>query len=132
MSYPPILELATDSPAVVALLENPITHVMRLWPFSIAPQKGKINYGVPYAVHQLIYGTPENSLSCRPDIDNYGIQIDVYGSNPTESRNVMEALREAFELAGTVTAINPEDWEQATSLYRTSFTVEFWTPRHAS
>lgn len=124
--YPPVLELATESEAVLAILGSAPT---RLWPFAIAPQKGV----VPYAVHQLVYGTPENTLSCTPSEDNFGIQFDCYAENASGARAVAAALRDAYEQTqNTVIAWNGEDWEPSTSLYRVSFTVEFWTPRAAS
>ena len=63
--YPPVFEIATQSAAVLAVLGSNPT---RLWPFAIAPQKGKPGYGVPYAVHQLIYGAPVNTLSARVSV----------------------------------------------------------------
>lgn len=128
--YPPVFELATDSSAVLAILGSPVT---RLWPFAIAPQKGTAGYGVPYAVHQLVYGTPENTLSCTPAEDNFGIQFDCYAANASGARTVAAALRDAYEQTqNTLVAWNGEDWEPSTGLYRVSFTVEFWTPRGGS
>lgn len=134
--YPPVFEIAKQSAAVLALLGSNPT---RLWPFAIAPQKGRPGYGVPYAVHQLVYGAPVNTLSCIPQADNFGIQFDVYasGESPqggaTIARQVAAALRDAYEAShNPVVAWNGEDWEQATGLYRVSFTVEFWPDREAS
>lgn len=134
--YPPVFEIATQSAAVLAALGSNPT---RLWPFAIAPQRGKPGYGVPYAVHQLVYGAPVNTLSCIPRADNFGIQFDVYakGESPqggaSAARAAAEALRDAFEQShNPVVAWNGEDWEQATGLYRVSFTVEFWPDREAS
>ena len=128
MAYPPIQQIAEASSAVVALLENPTDGKLRLWPFGYAEQKSSR----PYAVHQLIYGTPENSLSCPANIDMLGIQFDSYAKSVTAARNVAEALREAMEPAGYVVALNGEMWEQNTGLYRVSFTVEFWQDRQSS
>lgn len=130
MSYPPVFEIATDSSAVLALLGSPIT---RLWPFAIAPQPGAPAYALPYAVHQLVYGNPDNSLSCVPNEDLFGVQFDCYAKTATAAREVAGVLRDAYE--GTfnhVTAWNGEDWEASVGLYRVSFTVEFWTPRASS
>ena len=128
--YPPVFEIAKQSAAVLALLGSNPT---RLWPFAIAPQKGSPGYGVPYAVHQLVYGTPVNTLSCIPRADNFGIQIDVYAKTATDAREGAAALRDAYEAShNPVVAWNGEDWEQATGLYRVSFTVEFWPDREAS
>lgn len=125
--YPPVFTLATASSAVTALLGTSPT---RFWPFGEAPGPNESGYGVPYAVHQLVYGTPSNTLSCVPSVDNFGIQIDVYAKGVTDARNVAAALRDAFEESHNhVVGWNGESWEPATGLYRVSFTVEFWTPR---
>ncbi len=126
--YPPVFEIATGSAAVLTAFGNSPT---RFWPFSIAPEKGRPGYGVPYGVHQLVYGSPENTLGCIPGVDNFGIQIDVYANNPTQARNAAETLRDAFEGSyNPVVSWNGEDWETSTGLYRVGFTVEFWTDRN--
>lgn len=123
MTRPVIFPIAAGSPAVTALLGVSPT---RFWPFSRAPD----NPVRPYAVHQMVYGTPQNTLACPPDIDNDGVQIDAYGRNDDEAWDVADALRDAFEAAGhNVVSKNGDDWEPATGLYRVSFTVEFWTNR---
>ena len=124
--YPPIFALAAASGAVqTALGSNPV----RFWPFGKAPQKGTTAYAVPYAVHQLVYGSPENTLSCTPASDSFGIQVDVYAADETAARAVAAALRDALEPHAYITAWNGESWESATGLYRVSFTVEFQTDR---
>lgn len=125
MAYPPVFALAAGSTEVTDLLGAAPT---RFWPFGTAPQ----NEARPYAYHQLIYGTPENTLNCPPATDNVGIQIDAYAKTVTDARNVGEALRQAMEPAGYVVGLNGEFWEQNTGLYRVSFTVEFWTDRQNS
>lgn len=126
MSYPPVFQIAIANPAVVGILGSSPT---RFWPFGQAPQ----NEARPYAVHQLVYGTPDNSLSCVPREDNYGIQIDAYAKTVTAVRDVADALRDAFEETyNHVVAYNGEDWEPATGLWRSSFTVEFWSERSGS
>lgn len=101
----------------------------RFWPFASAPQPSQPLYGLPYAVWQLVYGSPANYINQTPDSDNVGIQVDAYATTATEARNVFEALRDAFEPYGYVVAYNGEDRDQATGLYRVGFTVEFWTDR---
>ena len=124
--YPPIFEYAAASPAVTALLGSAPT---RLWPFANAPQPNATGYALPYAVHQLVYGSPENTLGCTPTTDNIGIQVDAYGKSVTEVRAVLTALRDAFEPYGYITAYNGETREADTGLYRASLTAEFWEDR---
>jgi hypothetical protein len=121
--YPPIFQIATSSTQVVTLLGSNPT---RFWPFGQAPQ-GETR---PYAVHQLAYGTPENTLSCPPDTDLLGVQVDVYARSVTEARNVAAALRDAIEAThAIISAWNGESWEKDTGLWRVSMTAEFWNDR---
>jgi hypothetical protein len=97
--------------------------------FGYAPQ----NEVRPYAVWQVVYGNPDNSLSCVPKEDLYGVQFDCYAKTASDAREVAEVLRDAYEASyNPVTAWNGEDWEPATGLWRVSFIVEFWTRRPAS
>lgn len=120
--YPDLFAYAVASPAVVAVLGSSPT---RFWPFGVAPQ----DETRPYAVHQLVYGSPENTLSCTPETDSFGIQIDAYARSVSEARAVAAALRDAMEPHGYITAWNGEFWEPGTGLYRVGFTVEFMTER---
>lgn len=123
---PPVFSIAVASPAVLAVLGSAPT---RLWPFGQAPQ----NETRPYAVWQVVYGNPDNSLSCVPKEDLLGTQIDSYAKTVSGARQVAEVLRDAYEESfNQVTAWNGEDWEQSTGLYRVSFTVEFWVRRPGS
>jgi hypothetical protein len=122
--YPDIFQIAAGNTAVTALLGT--TPATRFWPFGNAPQ----DETRPYAVHQLVYGSPVNTLGCVPGADNFGVQVDVYAKTVSAARSVTEALRDAFELHGHIVAWNGEFWEPATGLFRISFTVEFWTDRN--
>lgn len=120
--YPPIFAIAAADTAVQAALG---TDPVRFWPFGLAPQ----DETRPYAVHQLVYGSPENTLACAPASDNFGVQVDAYAKTVTSARAVAAALRDALEPHAYITAWNGESWESATGLYRVSFTVEFQTDR---
>jgi uncharacterized protein DUF3168 len=123
MMYPPMLALAQASSTVTGLLgASPMT---RFWPFGMAPQ----DETRPYAVHQLVYGTPENTLSCPAATDNLGIQVDAYAKTVDGSRGLSEALRSALEGAGYIVSFNGEEWDTPTGLYRVGFTMEFWQDR---
>lgn len=108
---------------MLAVLGSPVP---RLYGFGNAPQKEPR----PYAVYQTIYGNPDNKLACTPTEDLWGVQFDAYAKTEGEARAVAEALRNAYEASGNyLVAYNGEDREPATSLWRVSFTVEFWTER---
>lgn len=128
--YPDVFTIAKQSASVLSVLGAPLP---RLWPFKKAPQPGNPGYGVPYSTHQLAYGTPLNTLSCPPDMDDLSVQFDVYGKDATQVREVVEALRDAYEQSfNPVLSWDGEDWDQPTGLYRSTFTVQFMTGREAS
>lgn len=121
--YPPIYQLARNDAAVTALLGSPNP---RFYPFGQASQ----NTPRPYAVWQVIYGNPDNSLSCTPKEDLYGVQVDAYAKDADSARAVAAALRNAVESDhNPVVSYNGEFWEANTGLWRVSFTCEFWTER---
>jgi len=126
--FPPIAQVVSASAAVKALIgASPV----RFWSFGEAPRdaNGVPASGVPYAVWQVAYGSPDNFLNCAPGFDLYGTQVDVYASSASSARAVAAALRDAFEPVAYVVAWNGEFMDDATRLHRLSFTVEWLTPR---
>lgn len=121
----PVYQLATASPDVLALLGTTPT---RFYPF------GEAEEGVetPYAVWQLVYGSPYNLLGDAPREDSFGIQIDCYADTGDDASELSDALRESFEGDGYVVAFNGEWREADTRLFRVSFTVAFISARATS
>lgn len=128
MSYPPIFELANADAGVRTLLKSG-AGPLRFWLFARAPQKGQPGYGLPYAVWQQVGGQPENYVAGRPDADNTSLQVDAYGETAEAVRAVSEALRHALELDAYVTGVPRESKDPDTSLFRSSFDVDFITTR---
>lgn len=122
MNYPPIFSLAAGSPAVTALLG---TNPTRLYLFGRATQ----TVTKPYAVWQTVYGNPENYINHRPNIDNWGTQVDVYATTAAQSRQVATALMYAWEGAAHVVQYNGDFQVPDTEYFRFSFTVEWYTNR---
>lgn len=124
--FPPVYEIAAQYPDVLAVLGSP----PRLTAFGMTKKEKPQR---PYAVWQTVYGNPDNSLSCIPTEDLFGVQVDCYADQFSDARTAAKALRDAFESSyNPVTAWNGEFWETATGLYRVSFTAEFWTTRTGS
>lgn len=119
---PPVYELASASSDVRALLG---IKPFRLFLFGEAEERTQ----KPYAVWQTVYGTPENYLAGIPQLDSWGVQIDVYANKPDEARAVAQALRDAYEPEAYVVSWNGEFRERDTRLFRYSFTLEFMTTR---
>lgn len=116
---PPIFQLCSQAAAVTALLGSGAN--LRLYSFGEAPQ----DVAKPYAVWQLLNGTPENYLAGRPDVDGFTLQVDVYGTTGTSVRQVRDAIRDAVELSAYVTRWGAEGRDPTTKNYRTSFDVDW-------
>ncbi len=118
--FPPVFAVATSSSEVLSLLGyNPT----RLYLFGEATQQT----AKPYAVWQLVSGSPENYLACPPDLDRMTTQIDVYATTVSSARNVARALRDAFEGERNcyVVGLRGESKEATTGYFRISFDLEW-------
>lgn len=124
--YPPLFATLNASTAVKALLG---TAPLRVYLFGEAPQPGAATYALPYATWQTVAGSPENYLAGAPDTDGFSVQIDVYASAPTPTRNAAKAIRDALEPVAYVAGYRGEGREAETNLYRYTFDVDFLTPR---
>jgi len=120
--FPPIFTVCRASPEVVALLGSA---PMRLYPFAEAEQ----GTARPYAVWQIIGGSPENYITNVPDVDRFGLQVDVYAADVDDAREVAAALRDAIEPHAHITAWRGESREPDTRLYRVSFDVSWFVQR---
>ena len=121
--YPPIFATCSADTSVVTLLTD-VDGRLRLFPAGEAPQSEQR----PYAVWQTIYGEPDNSLSCIPNTDIFGIQIDVYGPTLDGVRSIATALRDALEAVAYVVRYNGESREPGSRSdrhWRYSFDVEW-------
>jgi hypothetical protein len=118
----PIFSVAAADPVVKSLLG---TNPVRIFPFGEAPE----GTSKPYAVWQVVTGSPENYLAGRPDMDGFTLQVDVYGATGASVLKASEAIRNAIELQSYVTrwAEMPRDGE--TNNYRVSFDVDWFVPR---
>jgi len=122
MTSPPIFSICAADPGVTALLG---TSPVRLFMFGMAPQ----NIQKPYAVWQVISGSPESYLAGRPDTDQHLLQIDVYADNASEARTVLAAIVHAVELHSYVVRYGGESRDSETLNYRSSMDVSWHTYR---
>lgn len=120
---PPIELVCAADPGVTALLGSGVD--LRMYPFGEAPE----GVGKPYAVWQLVNGSPENYLAGRPDADGFTLQVDVYGTTSKSVRQVRDAIRDAIELRAYVTRWGGESRDSATKNFRTSFDVDWIVQR---
>ncbi|WBM34147.1 DUF3168 domain-containing protein [Pseudomonas sp. NY11382] len=120
---PPIVQACLQSSAVTALLGSGTA--MRFYSFGEAEQ----GVAKPYAVWQVVSGSPENYLAGRPDADSITLQVDVYADTGEAARKVRDAIRDAIELDAYVTRWGVEGRDPETKNYRASFDVDWWVSR---
>lgn len=121
--YPPIFAICSADAGVIALLGSGVN--CRLYPFGEAPQ----NVSKPYAVWQVVTGTPENYLNQVPDVDAWGIQVDVYSPTVSGCRSAAEALRDAIEPHAHIVTWGGDDRDPDTNNYRLTFSIDWWVDR---
>lgn len=119
---PPIFAVCAATPAVTALLG---TTPVRLFPFGEAPQGA----AKPYALWQVITGSPENYLADRPDMDGWTLQIDVYADTGVAATNVATAIRHAIETRANVVRYGGTNRDRETRDFHVSFDVSWLNPR---
>ena len=116
--YPKIFEMVKDDLDVQSKLG---TNPLRFFPFSYATQY--TDKKLAYAVWQLVSGTPSNTLSCRPDSDNFSVQVDVYSESIQEVRETAKALIRALETKAFIMNLRGESSDFETKRFRYSFDV---------
>lgn len=119
---PPIFATVAADATATALLGTSPT---RLFPMGMAPQ----NVATPYAVWQVITGSPENYLACRPDMDGYTLQIDAYAKTVSEASAAADAIRAAIEPHAYVVRLGMQLRDDDTQHYRISFDVDWLVHR---
>jgi hypothetical protein len=122
MPAAPIFAVCSADAGVRALL-GVTPH--RLYPFGEAPE----GVAKPYAVWQMVTGSPENYLAGRPDLDGLTLQVDVYAVTATSARAVTDAIARAIELKANIVSWGGEKKDTTTNLYRSTFDVDWLVPR---
>lgn len=123
MMTPPVFKTVKDDPTVKSLLQ--FGNVLRVFEFGNAPQ----NTLAPYVVWQRIGGTPDNYITCRPDIEEHLIQIDCYADSQTMVKQIQSAMEYAIETTAQISSYRGEFIEPDTKLWRSSFDVRWHVTR---
>ena len=117
------------TPKVFQLLMayQPLVSVIgsRVYPYGMAPAGDP----KPYVTWTVVSGEPENSLSCRPDIDMFIVQFDVFAYTASDAENVAKLIRDAIESDSYVVSDRGSSLEPETKLVRNSFDAQFHTFR---
>lgn len=119
MMEPPIFAVCSSNPGVAALIGSGID--CRLFSFGEAPEKIQ----KPYAVWNLISGSPENYLAGRPDTDGFTLQVDVYAATGSAILAVTKALCAAIEPIACIVRWGATDRDPVTKDYHRSFDVDW-------
>lgn len=107
--------VAADADCTRLLGSDPV----RFYPFGDADQSTV----TPYAVWQVVGGGPHNPITCAPDVDDYRVQIDVYGTEAQPALDAASALRKALEKICHVTSWRGQTRDTETRRYRVSFDI---------
>lgn len=121
--YPPIYAACNVS-GVRTLLKTG-QGPLRFYLFGMAPQ----DVAYPYAVWRQVFGQPENYLGDAPDMDTFGVQVDVYATTPDSARAVAAALRDAIEPHAHITAWRGDGTDPETKSKTFTFECEWKTAR---
>lgn len=121
----PIYAVSKLSQEVLALLGDPEP---RLYPWGWNDD-GKFPVVYPYAVFQVVNGSPENYLAGRPDVDGVTLQVDVYAKTAASARAVRTAIRDAIELECYITSWRGESRDPETKSYRVGFDCDWIVQR---
>lgn len=119
---PPLYPIAKADAQVLALLGGPDP---RLYPFGEAPA----GVQTPYAVYQVVGGSPENYLTDRADSDHTTLQVDVYAYAQDQAMAVAGALRSAIERDCVVTSIRAHGRDAETRNWRVGFDSDWFVDR---
>ncbi len=112
----PIFKVCASDPDVTALIGSGPT---RLYPHGEAPQAVE----KPYAVWQVIGGSPLNYINGIPDTDRYSLQVDIYADTASSADAVFMAIRMAVSRQAYVTGFNLDARDSTTKSYRKGFDV---------
>lgn len=123
--FPPLFDKLKGVAAVKAIFGTS----PRIFPHGMVPAAGSTGFATPYAVQQIVTGSPENFLWGRPDVDGYMVQVDVYGATVAAASDGAKVLRDALEPFAYITRWGGQFKDPDTNLFRYSFDVEFLTSR---
>lgn len=113
--------LKQSTPVKLLLGSNPL----RVYPWGEAPDKPR----KPYAVYGTYNGIPENYLGNLPDIDNNGVQIDIYAETSESCMNCFKAIRNALELTNHMTSYSTPARDSVTENYNARLEFDLWEAR---
>lgn len=119
---PNIYQILRTSNAVKAIVG---TNPSRIYRHESAPQDGS----KPYITWFIITGSPENTLSELPNIDQISVQLDCWHQTDSGVESLAVAVRDAMETTSHMTNIVINEREPETKLYRIGMQFDVWLDR---
>ena len=101
------------------------TSPTRVYPWGLAPD----NVQDPYCVWDYSAGSPNNFLGCRPNMDYFSVQFDVYGVTESSVLAAAKAIRDALEPRQQVSGWGGSTRDPSTKRYRFRMSVDWWQAR---
>ena len=121
MNILPIVPTLKADTKVTALLGNAPLRVYE----DIAPD----NVPIPYAVWQVVSGSPENDLDVAASVDHVSFQIVVYDTDQRRAQTIRAAIRSALEPYCFISNIHPSGYEPSTKLFSRGFDANWYLTR---
>jgi hypothetical protein len=124
--FPRIFQtIAADAVVTAMIGTNPV----RFYLHGSAPQK----VAAPYCTWYIVAGTPENNLSTAPATDRWTIQVDCWsdnaGTGSADVETLAEAVRDALEPIGHMTAVVVNTRDPETMRFRIGLQFDIWLNR---
>lgn len=101
------------------------TSPLRVYPWNRAPQ----NPVKPYVTYGVYNANPENYLDRVPDIDNMGVQVNIYANTADSCEECYIAIRDALEPSAHMLSFSTPDLDSETNLYIGRMEFDFWEER---
>lgn len=126
MTKPIIAAVEAHAPAL-ALLGNP----PRLYPAGDAPGVDDTDYALPYVTWQTVSGVPVYNMDTTPRVDEWIVQVNVWGDTFDSTDKAAIAMRDAVEQyhGGYINSWRGEQIDKDTRLYGYSFDAAFAVER---
>ena len=115
----PLEELCQKDPLLVQLLSD--RDGLKLFEFD-----PDINVKTPYATWQIIHAAGDENFSGVSEMDEVVLQIDIYGKNKAENRQIAKLIRKAIEQDCQVENFTGNIREPDTDLFRISLDTRWF------
>lgn len=111
-------------PLIQAILQNALGVRQLLGnPIRVYPRRAPDGTALPYAVWEVVGGSPLAMLSEAPPADGWRVRLTVWGEHATQANNAAVAIRTEVERQGSIESYNPTPDDDDTGHFGISFDV---------